>query len=453
MRDAQRRSVVMSDSTSERSARSEALGAVQGGVSYGAGRGSSRRKVSEDRRYPGMGVGRETRGRFELRIGALQAILWVGLAVGAMVGTYFVGFFSGHYVGFDAARSSSAVEGPRLTIQEELADRKIEEGDEIYSKLDTSTGEGLSVQVGNTVASPKGDSKKDGEEPSAAAKVVMEMKSSAVVKADGGAKREAELLAGAKSAQEAKSPSAPGVSAAEIDALFDQSEQPQDTGGAATGSDKTATVIPEPIELLGEKAEPQVQKGVRVLGAARPSDEPESATAPAGSAVDTSLGAILEERVAKAREDHAREKLVRDGATNTPNDRATAKSAAVTTGAAKTVLEKSSEPTTAAGVAESKDDRSAATASTPSGMVKQVLPPGFFAQVAAPKRMTEAQDVARRLKRSGFPVVIETAHVRGEDYYRVLVGPEDNKAQADRLIDQLKRESYLSGTAFLRKVK
>jgi cell division septation protein DedD len=86
-------------------------------------------------------------------------------------------------------------------------------------------------------------------------------------------------------------------------------------------------------------------------------------------------------------------------------------------------------------------------------MVKQVLPPGYFAQVAAPKRLQEAQDVARRLKRSGFPVVIETAHVRGEDYYRVLVGPEDGKVQAERLVDQLKRESYLSGTAFLRRVK
>jgi cell division septation protein DedD len=73
--------------------------------------------------------------------------------------------------------------------------------------------------------------------------------------------------------------------------------------------------------------------------------------------------------------------------------------------------------------------------------------------VAAPSRLADAESVARKLRQSGFPAVVEVADVKGESYYRVLVGPEDTKTQADRLIDQLKSERYLSSVPFIRKVK
>jgi hypothetical protein len=43
--------------------------------------------------------------------------------------------------------------------------------------------------------------------------------------------------------------------------------------------------------------------------------------------------------------------------------------------------------------------------------------------------------------------------VRGEEYYRVLVGPEQNRVHADRLVGQLRSERYLAAPPFIRQVK
>ncbi|NMC63038.1 MAG: SPOR domain-containing protein [SAR324 cluster bacterium] len=84
---------------------------------------------------------------------------------------------------------------------------------------------------------------------------------------------------------------------------------------------------------------------------------------------------------------------------------------------------------------------------------KTSVPRGWFAQVAAPKELKDADAIALKLRKSGFTVVVETAKVRGENYYRILVGPENTKETADRLLGQLKRETYLQGEPFVRMVK
>lgn len=81
------------------------------------------------------------------------------------------------------------------------------------------------------------------------------------------------------------------------------------------------------------------------------------------------------------------------------------------------------------------------------------LPRGWFAQVAAPRKHSDATGIAQKLRGSGFPVVVEEANVKGEQYYRILVGPEASKQTADRLVSQLRRERYLEGAPFLRQVK
>jgi cell division septation protein DedD len=55
---------------------------------------------------------------------------------------------------------------------------------------------------------------------------------------------------------------------------------------------------------------------------------------------------------------------------------------------------------------------------------------GWYAQVAAPSRREDALVITQKLKESGFRAVIETANIRGESYYRVLVGPEEEKRSA-----------------------
>ena len=93
------------------------------------------------------------------------------------------------------------------------------------------------------------------------------------------------------------------------------------------------------------------------------------------------------------------------------------------------------------------------TAATSSLIPQKDIPSGWFAQIAAPKQIDDARQLGDKLKKSGFAVVIEAAQVRGEDYFRVLVGPENSKSQADVLLKQLKRETYLKGEPFLRMVK
>ncbi len=85
--------------------------------------------------------------------------------------------------------------------------------------------------------------------------------------------------------------------------------------------------------------------------------------------------------------------------------------------------------------------------------IKRVIPPGWFAQVGAPRKLQDAEALSAKLKRSGFPVAIENADVRGQQYFRVLVGPERTRETGGRLLEQLKREHYLEGEPFLRMIK
>jgi cell division septation protein DedD len=78
---------------------------------------------------------------------------------------------------------------------------------------------------------------------------------------------------------------------------------------------------------------------------------------------------------------------------------------------------------------------------------------GWYAQVAAPSRVEDARDLGKKLRSSGFAVQIEQAKVRGQEYFRVLVGPESNRTYAERLVTQLKRERYIQGDPFIKKVR
>jgi len=88
-----------------------------------------------------------------------------------------------------------------------------------------------------------------------------------------------------------------------------------------------------------------------------------------------------------------------------------------------------------------------------SAFVKHILPSGWYAQVSAPRDLKDADSLARQLHASGFRSVVEKAHVRGQEYFRVLVGPEDTREQAARLKGQLGRERYLRGDPFIRRIR
>ncbi len=108
--------------------------------------------------------------------------------------------------------------------------------------------------------------------------------------------------------------------------------------------------------------------------------------------------------------------------------------------------------------AEKKVDESSATQTdiapnNSKSLIREVLPKGWYAQVAAPKQGRDAEHLAAKLNSGGFPVLIEKASVRGEQYFRVLVGPEENRQRAQILVQQLKGESFIRGEPFLRLVR
>jgi cell division septation protein DedD len=81
------------------------------------------------------------------------------------------------------------------------------------------------------------------------------------------------------------------------------------------------------------------------------------------------------------------------------------------------------------------------------------LKKGWFVQVSAPALESDAEVLSKKLRASGFAVVIEKAKVQERYYYRVLVGPEEARLASERMLQQLLREKYIDKTPFIRHVR
>ena len=359
--------------------KSSAEHATQQSSGSGAGRrftqGFSLRP-SEDTGRPSM-TSRRGNGRgWEIKLGPLQVVVWLGLAIGAIFGSYFIGFFSGRYVGFETARTASGVEVPKLALTEEFPDKPQKGWDNVYGKL------GGSAVVGQD------------EKPEANAKP--QVPDQRIAKAVQEGKKE--------SASESDDSSAAVIAKrdplSDQDAIFTQDLR------------KTDAIIDDSPskEISGKGGE------VRVLG--REVDAVDGATTKEGASV-VAKGSVIDEQAQEvvAKKAPVVDEEVAPAKPKTPTE----------TKAKEPVKEKVS-------------------------VVKR-LPKGYFAQVAAPKTRGEAEELSNKLKKSGFPVVIEDNSTGRSPFYRVMVGPEDNKVQADRMLGQLKREKYLDGKLFVRQVK
>ena len=62
---------------------------------------------------------------------------------------------------------------------------------------------------------------------------------------------------------------------------------------------------------------------------------------------------------------------------------------------------------------------------------------GYAVQVAACPSMTYAQQLARKYVARGYDPYVTTAVVEGVTYYRVRLGPLENRSEADRLKAEL----------------
>jgi cell division septation protein DedD len=364
----------MRGSVAEQNGASRGDGGANGARATG---GYTLKQNNHGERNRGAGAG------WEIRLGVLQVAVWLGLAIGACVGGYFVGFFSGRYVGFEAARQSSSAEIPKLPAPEMFADASAVSPNRVYDKL---------------------------KEP-------------AILPDSTGPR------ASAKIDQVAKNIDVPArvqvLDSAEAKRLAGRSGEVEHASSIAANDDEIFGDVPRGEELIigsddgfDQGDEDKGPSSVRMLGKKEVPEAPPAKGTAAAAAV------VLDERIANARSEAAK--------------------------AAEKEVAASQEKRIVADAL--KAEPASVKTSESNNLVRKVLPPGYFAQVSAPKKLSEAESVAKRLKRAGFPVVVESASVKGESFYRVLVGPEENKVQAERLVSQLQSESFVASKPFIRKV-
>lgn len=339
-------------------------------------------KPSEDSGRSAMGTRRGEGQGWELRLGKLQVVVWLGLALGSICGAYCIGFFSGRYVGFETGREVTGVEVAKLPVGDVIQESSSQSQDRIYDRLNSPA-----VMADDSIAKAKDKAAARGA--SANQKVPRLLDDNVV---------QAPVVASKESTARENSQGA-----------IDQTQE--DLANFLEDDSSGSELIIGSESGLGSG---KPSENVRMLGGAKVAEsvktESKANVASVDVSKDTSVNALLDERIAKARGESAKDTISLDGAEATKNsDTAT--------------------------------------------VARKVIPSGYFAQIAAPKTLAEAEGVAKKLKRSGFPVVVEPTSVAGQSFYRVLVGPEQNKVQADRLVSQLKGESYISGTPFIRKVK
>lgn len=346
-------------------------------------------KPSEDGGRAAMGTRRGESQVWELRLGKLQVVVWLGLALGSVFGAYCIGFFSGRYVGFETGREVTGVEVAKLPVGDVVPESSSQSQDRIYDRLNSPA-----VMGDNSTTSAKDTAVARGTNPNQKAPRLLD-----------------DTIAQAPTtvAKELSAQAARDVTQGAADATQDDLANFLEEDGNGTeliiGADSGvgATKPSENVRVLG---------GTKSVESVK--NESRGALGAIEASKDKTVDALLDERIAKARGDSGKDTTSQALAGQVPE------------------VTKNGEL---------------------SKVVKTVVPSGYFAQIAAPKTISEAEGIAKRLKRSGFPVVVEPTSVAGQSFYRVLVGPEQNKVQADRLVSQLKGESYISGTPFIRKVK
>lgn len=393
-----------------------------------------------------MNVGRGANQPWEIRLGAVQVVIVSGISAGALIGSYFMGFFAGQTVGFETSRVASSVEVAKLPLGE-VAGQEPSTVSEIYAHLQDAA----LPEVTEPVAKSAGSHKEKGDGGvSPAVKMAQEIASDIPGDAH-------DVQRGAMNGSRL-----PEADPAETRMLQEAHKRSRErdidpekmpSGGVA----KAGVVSPDGTDGLGEDiAQEDVlpKQDVRILGAGKEGSLGERAK-------ETTLGAALEESLEQRGKDGSGKKEVVAKAQTTTTDLGTlpkGNKGFDVAGGSNEPLKKGIDATAreekSAKVAPIADSPTKVPTPKPStGLVKRTLPPGHFAQVAAPKKLTDAEDIAKKLKKSGFPVVVEVASIQGVEYFRVLVGPEENKVQAERLIEQLGSERYIPGKPFIRVVK
>ncbi|MGI6680735.1 MAG: SPOR domain-containing protein [Bdellovibrionota bacterium] len=74
---------------------------------------------------------------------------------------------------------------------------------------------------------------------------------------------------------------------------------------------------------------------------------------------------------------------------------------------------------------------------------------GYYVQIASLSNEMDANILVNKVNSSGFKTKVQTTIVSGVKYYRVLSGPEDTHIHAQRMVEELKREPYITSNPFV----
>lgn len=394
-------------------------------------------------------MSRNTARNFEIKLGLSQLVVLVGILSGTMVCVFYLGFFSGRRAGFESAMDSSASNFVKLPIsdQQDLV-RDDEVTTEVYAKLDerrlpskadVESSKGQAVpelqSIKSTDASPIGD-----EDSNDIAKAKAKLAGPVKI-----AKRDIpEPKIAARNSDDSALPDEDMLSVGAV--LGDEPSARAGFKGPDSDADASLSAKPSRLskgETLGSLAQRnRVEDADEVLHENEPSRR-------AGKLIEVNPTDVKSAKPLSASKLTVA-KLAKEER-QSPADNAKTGS--------KEKTKPSSEKTPTSAVLSSVEDAQVARKKAETEILKsdpqlkEVVPAGWFAQVGAPNRYEDAKRVASQLKESGFPVIIESAKVRGESYYRILVGPEDTRSQGERLVSQLRREPGLPAAPFLRMVK
>lgn len=333
--------------------------------------------------------------RWEVRLGVAQVVIILGIVTGCMTFAFYLGFFAGKSAGFEFAMETNATSATKLPITGEGVGDKAaidvteQAVSDVYARLNERAKKEAPVDLG-TEEVPSLDSIKETEP---------KVEEPASILPD-------------TTVSEAKV-----AKTKELDEVWD----------SGLPSDKKAD---SSVKILGDEAPSAAKSAAKVNPAADDIFDDEMPTHPVDRALDAS---------------NAPKKLLNE-------EKLPEKSPPVEKEVKKEVVKPTATPVPPTPTPK-KEKEEAKKASEGAAIVRGPIPSGWFAQVAAPTKMKDAETIAAKLKKNGFRVVIETAKVRGDEYYRILVGPEQNKKQAELLVGQLSRESYVEGAPFIRMVK
>ncbi|MBP9837674.1 MAG: SPOR domain-containing protein [Proteobacteria bacterium] len=78
---------------------------------------------------------------------------------------------------------------------------------------------------------------------------------------------------------------------------------------------------------------------------------------------------------------------------------------------------------------------------------------GWYSQLAATKSKPEAESIISKMKQKKLSPILEQASIKGQDYYRILIGPFSTKQIAQKESTRAKQTNTFRGEPYIKVVK